>query len=116
MEHGVLDGLKLELFEHSFLGLAVDLEVDLEDVGRVDELAHILGLDHDVCGDDATLCVELHELLTGLESLVVGQLHELATIDHCRNLLLFAESLHGFLAELCTRLSLQFESFHFFLL
>ena len=48
VEESVLHGLELQLFHHNLDVLAVELEVYLEDVGSVDELAYILTPDCDV--------------------------------------------------------------------
>ncbi len=106
VEESVLHGLELQLFHHNLDVLAVELEVYLEDVGSVDELAYILTPDCDVGGDDAALVIDLHELLSGFESAVIGKFHDGSAIDHGGNQTFLAEVFYGFFAELNTGLSL----------
>lgn len=114
VENGVLNGLELQLLHHGLHGSAGEVDVNLEDVGGVDELANILRVDGDVSGDDATFVVDLNEFLTRCELTVEGKLNNLATVDNCGDLALFAQSLYSFLAELRTGLGCQFECLHFF--
>ncbi len=113
VEQSVLDGLELQVLDHGLNLLAVQVDVNLEDVGSVDELAHILGVHYDVSCDQTALCVDLNQLLALFQSAGVGQLYQSATVDHCGNLALGTESLHRLLAQLCTRLSVQCILFHF---
>ena len=63
---------ELKIFHHNFLSLAVDIEVNLEDIGSIDELTYIIVLNYDVCCDDTALVIDLNEFLTRFESAVEG--------------------------------------------
>lgn len=113
VENCILDRLESEIFHHGLTGLAVEFEVDFEDVGSVDELAYVFSFNGDVGSDHAALCVEFHELLTGFECAVVGEFHEFATIEDSGDLTFVAKSLYSLLAEFLTGFGLEIEFLHF---
>ena len=81
VKHIILYGLELKVFQHSFANFAVNLEIDLENIGRIDELAHILALDNDVGCDKTAVVANLYDLLTILERAVERKLNDFAAIE-----------------------------------
>ena len=113
VEQSILDGLELQVLDNGLDLLAVQVDVNLEDVGSIDQLAYVIGVNHDVSGDDATLGIQLDQFLTLLQSAVERKLNQSATVDDCGNLTLLTQGLHRLLTQLCTRLGVQCILLHF---
>ena len=112
MEDVVLHGVELHLTENGGLLLAVDVEVDGEDLGGVDELAHSLVGEGQVSGQDATAVLDFDELLALFEGALVGEFDDFTAIEDSGDFAFCAERLGGFLAQFHTGSSLQFVRFH----
>ena len=108
----VLYGVELHFAEHSHLLFAVGFELDSEDVGGVDELAHVVVLDSEVGSDDTTAILDLHDLLAGLESAGEGEVEGLATIEDYGNFTFVTKCFCCFLTEVGTGLGNEAVSFH----
>ena len=112
MEDGILYWVELYLAENSVLLFAVDIQVDNEDVGGVDQLAYSIVGEDQVGSDDAATVLDFNELLAFLESAGVRQFYDFASVEDSGNLALGAEGLCGFLAKLNTGLGVQCISLH----
>ena len=93
-------------------GGRLDIEVNLEDIGSIDELTYVIVLHYDVCCDDTALVIDLNEFLTRFESAVERKFNDGAAVDDCGDLAFCAEGLGGFLAEVCTGFGCQLKYFH----
>ena len=113
VHHCVLHGLELQFLHDSVALLAVEFHLDSEDVGSVDELAHISSVHADVGSDDAALCVYLHELLTRLQCAGEGELNDFAAVEDCGDFAFSAELFHCTLSECFTRLGFQLKCLHY---
>lgn len=104
--------VELNLTENGHFFAAVEVELYSVDVGGIDELTHSIVGDCDVCCDDTTAVLDFNEFLTGVESLGIGEGHDLAAIEHSGDFTFGAHCLGGLLAEICTGLGCKLESLH----
>ena len=113
MEDVIFYGVELNFAEHCVGLVAVYIEVDGENLGSVDELAHSFVGEGEVGGDDAAAVLDFNELLSGFESALERKFYGLAAIEHSRNQTFFAESFGSFLAKLNTGSGFQIKCLHF---
>ena len=102
VEDVVLNGMELNIFQNSHSGLAVEVELDGEDVGSVDEFADSLVRNNDISGDKAFAITEFHDFLTFFECSGEGQVNKFATVDNSGDEVLGTQCLCGLLAKLGT--------------
>lgn len=112
VEDVVFYRVELNLAENGHLFGTVVVELDSEDVGGIDELAHSLVGYSEVGGDDTAAILDFNEFLTGVESLCVGEGHDFAAVEHSGDFTFGAHCLGGLLAEICTGLGCKLESLH----
>ena len=108
----VLDGVELDVLDHGVACLAVYIELDSEDVGGIDELAHVVGLNHEVGGDEALAVADLYDFLTGLECAGIGEVDYCTAVEHNGDEVGFAQVFGCFLAKVGTGLGVELECLH----
>ena len=107
VEDGVLHGVELDVLEHGIALLAVDVKLDSEDVGCIDEFADSL-VGHSQVGSDETLATaDFNDLFAGFESALEGEVDVFAAVKHYGDFVFFAELLGSLLAEVSTGLGRQ---------
>ena len=101
VEDVVLYGVEVDVLEDSVALLAVDVELDSEDVGSIDELANVLGLNYEIGSDEAlgAFLVDGHDLLTGLEGAGKGEVDDSAAVENNGDEVGLAEVLGSLLAQ-----------------
>ena len=105
MEDAVLNGLELNVFEHSHALFTVYIKLDSEDVGGVDKLADSVVCYNEVSGDEAFTVTDFNDFFTGFEGAVKGEFEYFTAVEHNGDQTFFTEGLGGFLAELSAGLS-----------
>lgn len=75
MEDGVFYGVELYVFEHHHVLFVIDGQFYGEDLGSVDELAHVVLCQGDVGGDNCFAVFDFHQFLAGFESAGEGEGH-----------------------------------------
>ena len=114
VEDGVLNGVELDVLEDSHALFAVEVELDGEDVGGIDELAHSVVRHNEVGGHETFAVADFNELFAGLEGAGEGKVDDFTAVEHNGDEVLGTEGLGGFFAELGTGLGGEFESLHLF--
>ncbi len=107
VENGVLNRVELDILQDSHTGLTLYVELDSEDFGSIDELAHSLLRYYEVGSDEAfgAGIVNSNDFLAFVEGACVRKINDCATVKDNGDKTFAAESLGGLLAERCAGLS-----------
>ena len=112
VENIVFDRMELHLTEHCGLLLTLDIQLDGEDVGSVDEFANVVVGNDKVGGKDTAAVFDFYDFLAFFDCPVVGKLEGFATIEDYGDFTFSAEGLGCFFAKVRTGLGGQIVSFH----
>jgi hypothetical protein len=82
VEDRILNGVELNIFEDSHTFLAVDIELDSEDIGSVNEFTNSVLRNNEVSSDKTLTVTDFYEFFAGFKSTCKRKRYDFATVKN----------------------------------